>query len=103
MQISEQEALRSISNRAGGRTSIHQNILESLQNLPDQRFITPMDISVTDIDIQKIKEAIANLPDVREDRVAALKARIENGTYNVKSDEIADLIIRRALADSSAL
>ena len=54
-------------------------------------------------DIQLAKKAIDALPDVREDRVRALKAQVENGTYRVSGEDIADLIIRRALADNTSL
>jgi flagellar biosynthesis anti-sigma factor FlgM len=51
-------------------------------------------------EVDRVKALVAALPDVREDLVQALKARVEAGTYNVSSDEIADLIVRRAWADS---
>lgn len=35
----------------------------------------------------------------REDRIADLKARYEAGTYNPSGAEIADAMIRRAIAD----
>lgn len=44
-----------------------------------------------------VGEVIA-MPD-REDMVADLKARIEAGTYRPTGEEIADTMIRRALAD----
>ena len=59
-------------------------------------------ISTTAEDIQRVKDVIAQLPDVREDRVQALKAQVESGTYHVSSEDIADLMIRRALADNTA-
>ncbi|HRF60794.1 MAG TPA: flagellar biosynthesis anti-sigma factor FlgM [Fimbriimonadaceae bacterium] len=44
-----------------------------------------------------VGEVIA-MPD-RDDVVADLKARIEAGTYNPTGEEIADAMIRRAVAD----
>jgi negative regulator of flagellin synthesis FlgM len=38
-------------------------------------------------------------PDVRADRVAALKASIANGTYKVDSKTLADKMISRSLED----
>lgn len=40
--------------------------------------------------------------DDREDRVADLKARYESGNYNPSGAEIADAMIRRAIADRIA-
>jgi flagellar biosynthesis anti-sigma factor FlgM len=53
-----------------------------------------------DAEVQRVKALVEALPDVREDLVQALKARVEAGTYHVSSDEIADLMIRRTWADS---
>ena len=54
-------------------------------------------------EVQQVKKLVNQLPEVREDRVQALKAQIESGTYHVSGEDIADLIIRRALADNTAL
>ena len=56
-------------------------------------------VGVSDAEVEELKALIETLPDVREDRVAELKRQIENGSYHVSSDEIADLMMRRALAD----
>jgi negative regulator of flagellin synthesis FlgM len=45
------------------------------------------------------EEALKSVPDVREDIVASLKEKIQNGTYKVSSEEIADMMIRRLSAD----
>ena len=59
--------------------------------------------SVTDErEIDMVLMELDRLPDTREDRVAALKQQIERGEYNVSSEDIADLIIRRCLADNTA-
>lgn len=41
-------------------------------------------------------------PDVREDRVAALKAQIQAGTYKVDSGDIADGMLREAIKEHLA-
>ena len=50
--------------------------------------------------VRQAASYVEDAPDVREDVVQALKAQVDNGTYNVPSEDIADLMIRRALADS---
>jgi negative regulator of flagellin synthesis FlgM len=47
---------------------------------------------------QKVTQDVMAMGD-REEMVADLKARIEAGTYNPPGDEIADTMIRRAIAD----
>lgn len=49
--------------------------------------------SSTANDIRVATRAIGELPDVREDRVAELKARIQAGQYNPSAEEIAAKII----------
>jgi negative regulator of flagellin synthesis FlgM len=53
-----------------------------------------------DSEVQRVTKLVNDLPDVREDLVQALKARVEAGTYHVSGEEIADLMIRRTWADS---
>ncbi len=62
-----------------------------------------IDISHRAQEIQQVKKAISQLPDVRADRVSVLKAQVESGTYNVSGEDIADLMIRRTLADNTAI
>ncbi|MFW5648202.1 MAG: flagellar biosynthesis anti-sigma factor FlgM [Candidatus Alkaliphilus sp. MAG34] len=44
-------------------------------------------------------KAFKNLPEIREDLVKELKDKIEQGTYNVTGEEIADKIIESAIID----
>ncbi|RYZ65505.1 MAG: flagellar biosynthesis anti-sigma factor FlgM [Proteobacteria bacterium] len=47
----------------------------------------------------KALDIARNTPDVREDRVADLKARIASGEYKVSSENIADGMLREAVKD----
>ncbi len=42
------------------------------------------------------RAAVANTTDVREDKVADIKARMAAGTYNISSEAIADKILSNA-------
>ena len=44
-------------------------------------------------DIQTVKQAVANTPDVREDKIASVKTKIQNGTYEVSSDDFASKLL----------
>ena len=56
-------------------------------------------IRLTDKDlIQEIARKVADMPD-REEMVASIKARIESGEYDICGDDVADAMIRRAIAD----
>ena len=52
-------------------------------------------------DQQLVADVVAdvNAMDDREDRIADLKARIESGAYGPSGSEIADAMVRRAIAD----
>jgi len=45
------------------------------------------------------QEALSKVPDVRQDIVDELKAKIESGQYQVSGEEIADMMVRRWAAD----
>ena len=40
-------------------------------------------------DIQTLKQAVSNAPDIRENLTAPIKARVNNGTYDVSTDDFA--------------
>ncbi len=48
--------------------------------------------------IQQVTAKVVSTPD-RDEMVADVKARIEAGAYHVSSEEIADAMVRRAIAD----
>lgn len=47
-------------------------------------------------EIGKALQTLAGLPDVRADRVEALKAQIQAGTYQVSGRDIAESMLKRA-------
>ena len=49
--------------------------------------------STTGRDIQITKTALSNVPDIREDKVNALKESIAAGTYNVSAESFADKLM----------
>jgi negative regulator of flagellin synthesis FlgM len=101
MQISIEEVSRLLAV-APSNTGVHQVNARGGQ-VSSGRQAAQVDISTSAQEIQLLKRQINSLPDVREQRVAQLKTQVENGTYNVSGVDIADLIIRRTLADSSRL
>lgn len=42
---------------------------------------------------QTAKQAVASAPDVREDKVADIRERIQNGTYDVSPEDFAEKIL----------
>ncbi len=58
-------------------------------------FSAQLQISSTGKDIQTAKQALASTSDVREDLVASLKEKINNGTYNVDAESFAAKLFER--------
>lgn len=90
MRISDNEVKKLLAQTEG---TTHSSILEDIQRIAlenDQKADKEL--------VKQVVEAIHNMPD-REDVIADLRARIESGTYNPTGDEIADAMIRRAIAD----
>lgn len=56
-------------------------------------FRDEVSFSSTGKDMQVAKNALAATPDVREAKVNDIKARLENGTYEVSSADFADKLM----------
>lgn len=52
-----------------------------------------LEISQAGKDFQTVRQAVASAPDVRTDLVNSIKQRMNNGTYNVSSEELADKLL----------
>lgn len=50
-------------------------------------------------DIQRIKQMLDQLPDVRENKIAELKQKIESGAYRVDAAKIAEKMVTESLID----
>ncbi len=105
MKISGEEALRSYSLAKASRSTTAAADLDFDTNAGSLSLSSSAEATISSQarDIQLVKSALAQLPDVRQDRVDELKALVQSGKYQVSGDDIADLMIRRALADSTNL
>jgi negative regulator of flagellin synthesis FlgM len=54
-------------------------------------------LSDTAKNVQEAQKQLETIPDVREDKVAQLKEQIENGTYEMDEEKIADKMMKDAL------
>lgn len=54
-----------------------------------------LQLSTAGRDYQTAKSAVAAAPDVREDLVASIRARIDNGTYQVDNSAFAEKLLSR--------
>ncbi len=58
-----------------------------------------VNLSTTAKDVQNLSNAISKLPDVREEKVQALKDQIEKGTYKVDAEKTAEKMVGESLLD----
>ena len=54
-----------------------------------------VEISSFGHDLQVAKKAVTESPDVRADRVAEIKAKMQNGTYEIDMDSFADVLLKK--------
>ncbi len=59
-----------------------------------------VEISSQSRDLKKIHDVLARTPDIRSEKVAALKKAVAEGRYHVKAGEIAAKMIREILVES---
>lgn len=58
-------------------------------------FKDKLQISNTGKDLQVAKQAVADASDIREDKIAEIKQRLQNGTYEVSGEEFAQKMMER--------
>lgn len=58
-----------------------------------------VDLSSRAKDIQRVKQLLNQLPDVREARVQELKSQIDSGRYTIDTGKVADKMVSEALID----
>jgi negative regulator of flagellin synthesis FlgM len=88
---------------------VSKNDMQELKS-PQQSELTPksngvqpdsdrLELSARSRDISHLNELIQSTPDIREDKVASIRRQLENGTYNVKAEKIAEKILSDNLLD----
>ncbi|MCR5602866.1 MAG: flagellar biosynthesis anti-sigma factor FlgM [Lachnospiraceae bacterium] len=78
------EAYNQINQIYAPKKTYGTNKTSSVSRPSDQ-----VQISSMGKDIQTLKQAVNNAPDIRENLTAPIKARVNNGTYDVSSEDFA--------------
>jgi len=79
---------------------VHEkNKVDAANSKPDKAAAKTDTVVISDAAkrIQEIRNQLDAVPDVREEKVAQLKNQIENGTYEINADNIAEKMIREGL------
>ena len=66
---------------------------EAFARIAVASFVAPLDPTIEEI--SDIKTAVSEASDVREDKVAELKAKIQAGTYSVNPDDFASKLLEK--------
>ncbi len=105
MRVSGEEVLRVSKLGPGGFISVMGNVATApsvrrggeLNAASEFHLYDPAPVELTEAG--HVAELVDKEPDVREDVVASLRARIESGGYQVTGEQIAEMMVRRMLAD----
>jgi|AMFO01.1.fsa_nt_gi flagellar biosynthesis anti-sigma factor FlgM len=52
--------------------------------------------------LQRVRQAIDKVPDVREDKIAALRQQIQDGTYKINREALIDALLGRRRTDTQS-
>ena len=106
MRVSGEEFLR-VSRSVPGPSDVDQSRISgagitftgAIATAPDNPTTAFNMKTPSTFEIQRVAEIVEGLPDIREDVVESLRARIEAGTYLVSGEQVAEMMVRRFLAD----
>lgn len=84
------------------RLDMQQNLnSRTIQHDAENRGVNSdqLELSVRGLQVQHLDALIRSTPDVRESRVEQVRSAIQNGTYNIRGEQIAEKIISGSLVD----
>ena len=94
---------------AGSKVQKYQSDLKTGTNQarePAKKTVDQTDSPVDNVqlsersqEIVRVQEAIEAAPEIRQDKVDAVKARLAEGSYEVDSEEVADRILTSSLQE----
>ncbi len=101
MEINNKSPLIDLGARAD-RLQLQEQIAQRIQKPGRESINSNLDrveLSVRSREIQHLDDLIQATPDVRESIVQKVRQSLENGTYNVKAEQVADKILGGSLID----
>jgi negative regulator of flagellin synthesis FlgM len=102
MEINGKNPLTALNTSSVQRVDLQQQPTPRMQKSAEENPRLDSDrieLSVRSRVIQRMDELIRSTPDVREAKVEQIRSAIENGTYNVKAEKIAEKIMSGSLVD----
>ena len=73
--------------------------VEPTSEQPEKQQVKADTVELSDMGkrVQDAHAQLESIPDVREDKVAQLKEQVENGTYEVDADKVAEKMLKESL------
>ncbi len=71
------------------------NSSKSIAKSKEGSFQDKLEISQTGKDYQMAKQIVAQAPEIREDKINAIKQRLEAGTYSISNQELAEKLVEK--------
>ena len=73
--------------------------VETTSDQPEKQQVKADTVELSDTGkrVQEAHKQLENIPDIREDKVAQLKEQIENGTYEVDAEKVAEKMLKDSL------
>jgi negative regulator of flagellin synthesis FlgM len=81
------------------RTGEDEKTVRTKKSAPQSSGVDKVDLSTKarEKDVEKVRKILDKVPDVREEKVVALKGAIEEGTYKVNGEKIAQKMIKESI------
>ena len=102
-RILNYEIPKHLPKSAGSSTEKIDEIDSTVQDKGDKGTTTQQDVIVNfskaSKEVQLAKEVLSSQPDIREERVAEIKAKIKSGTYKIDHEAVASKLVDDMLKD----
>ncbi len=104
MMISSKQLIAALQGSESRTAALDRSEeVRSAQGMSEQhsRVVRTDDITLSSRaqEVMKARRALSNMPPVREEKIAEIKGRIEDGTYDVPAEEVAEKVISRAVVN----
>lgn len=100
MKISGQDPIRLLEYYLLGTREAGKGASSPKSEAAHQVSSDRVEISGEAKDYQQIRRRVSSLPEVRAERVAAVREGVESGTYNVRGEKVAESLVRTTLLDA---
>jgi len=92
--LSSKPGPSAIPSRTPESSHISAKSKDKVERSPSSQQLESVSLSQTGQEIKQYIEAMADLPDVRQERITEIQAAVKKGTYSVSSQDLADKLIQ---------